>query len=140
MNNFEPVRWRWSHSLHHSYTASIDPHDYEVDGSIFAKYTLLSFIMNFIPGIGFLTLHKSLQLEIIKHALGIKTRVMLDCIPKEKRSACIKISRIFVILWLLIILTSFYLNTLIPIMLFFGFFSALPYNYWRLKKYEISCH
>ena len=35
MNNFEPVRWRWSHSLHHSYTASLDPHDYEVDGSIF---------------------------------------------------------------------------------------------------------
>ena len=29
---------------------------------------------------------------------------------------------------------------IIPIMLFFGFFSALPYNYWRLKKYEISCH
>ena len=35
MNNFEPVRWRWSHSLHHSYTASIDPHDFEVEGSIF---------------------------------------------------------------------------------------------------------
>ena len=29
---------------------------------------------------------------------------------------------------------------IIPIMLFFGFFSALPYNYWRLKRYEISCH
>ncbi len=28
----------------------------------------------------------------------------------------------------------------IPIMLFFGFFSALPYNYWNLKKYDISCH
>ena len=37
MNNFEPVRWRWSHSLHHSYTASVDPHDYEADGSIFSK-------------------------------------------------------------------------------------------------------
>tara|TARA_Y100001970_G_C13507810_1_gene496837 strand:+ start:34 stop:492 length:459 start_codon:yes stop_codon:yes gene_type:complete len=29
---------------------------------------------------------------------------------------------------------------IIPIMLFFGFFSALPYNYWNLKKYDISCH
>ena len=29
---------------------------------------------------------------------------------------------------------------IVPIMLFSGFFSALPYNYWRLKKYEISCH
>ena len=33
MNNFEPVRWRWSHSLHHSYTASIDPHDFDVEGN-----------------------------------------------------------------------------------------------------------
>ena len=28
----------------------------------------------------------------------------------------------------------------IPIMLFFGFLSAWPYNYWKLKKYNISCH
>ena len=28
----------------------------------------------------------------------------------------------------------------IPIMLFFGFLSAWPYNYWQLKKYNISCH
>ena len=29
---------------------------------------------------------------------------------------------------------------IIPIMLFGGFFSAWPYNYWRLKKYNESCH
>ena len=28
----------------------------------------------------------------------------------------------------------------IPIMLLAGFFSVLPYNYWRLKKYNIKCH
>ena len=28
----------------------------------------------------------------------------------------------------------------IPIMLFTGFFTPLPYNYWRLKKYNLSCH
>ncbi len=50
LNNFEPVRWRWSHSLHHSYTASIDPHDFEVDESIFTKHTLFSFLIRFIPG------------------------------------------------------------------------------------------
>ena len=27
-----------------------------------------------------------------------------------------------------------------PIMLFMGFITPLPYNYWRLKKYNISCH
>ena len=51
MNNFEPVRWRWSHSLHHSYTASIDPHDYEVELSIFAKHTLMSFLYQVIKNV-----------------------------------------------------------------------------------------
>ena len=30
--------------------------------------------------------------------------------------------------------------TVIPIMLIAGFITPLPYNYWRLKKYNISCH
>ena len=28
----------------------------------------------------------------------------------------------------------------IPIMLFVGFITPWPYNYWKLKKYNISCH
>ena len=28
----------------------------------------------------------------------------------------------------------------IPLMLLSGFYAPLPYNYWRLKKYNISCH
>ena len=28
----------------------------------------------------------------------------------------------------------------IPIMLMAGFYTPLPYNYWRLKKYNLSCH
>ena len=28
----------------------------------------------------------------------------------------------------------------IPIMLLIGFYTPLPYNYWRLKKYNTSCH
>ena len=28
----------------------------------------------------------------------------------------------------------------IPIMLLVGFYTPLPYNYWRLKKYNVSCH
>jgi hypothetical protein len=28
----------------------------------------------------------------------------------------------------------------IPIMICSGFLSAWPYNYWRLKKYNLSCH
>tara|TARA_B100001540_G_C15757094_1_gene619858 strand:- start:182 stop:643 length:462 start_codon:yes stop_codon:yes gene_type:complete len=29
---------------------------------------------------------------------------------------------------------------IIPIMLFVGFIVPLPYNYWRLKKHNLSCH
>ena len=29
---------------------------------------------------------------------------------------------------------------IVPIMLFAGFVTALPYNYWRLKKFDLACH
>ena len=118
LNNFEPIRWRWSHALHHSYTASIDPHDFEVDESIFSKYSLFSFLIRFVPGYYFLILHKSLHLEIIKHAFGIETKVMRECIPEEKKSICIFSSRIFVMLWFLIIVYSIFIGSLLPIFLF----------------------
>ena len=28
----------------------------------------------------------------------------------------------------------------IPLMLIAGFLTPWPYNYWRLKKYQLSCH
>ena len=28
----------------------------------------------------------------------------------------------------------------VPIMLFVGFITPWPYNYWRLKRYNIACH
>ena len=118
MNNFEPVRWRWSHSLHHSYTASVDPHDFEVDESIFSKNNLVTFILRFIPGYYFFTLHKSLHTEILKHAFGVETKVMKECIPEEKKVNCIRSSRIFVILWIITIFVCFLMDTILPILLF----------------------
>ena len=29
---------------------------------------------------------------------------------------------------------------ILPLMLFVGFITPWPYNYWRLKKYNIACH
>ena len=121
MNNFEPIRWRWSHSLHHSYTASfVDPHDYEVDGSIFAQFSLFNFLLIFVPGIGLLSIHKSSSLhrEILLHALGVKTSVMRECIPEGQQGKCIFVSRIFVSIWVLIILSSLFFMTFLPIFLF----------------------
>ena len=28
----------------------------------------------------------------------------------------------------------------IPLMLIAGFLTSWPYNYWRLKKYQLACH
>ena len=128
MNNFESVRWRWSHSLHHSYTASIDPHDFEVDVSIFWRpKKLLNFFIIFLPGIGLLNLNKSLHKEILQHAYGIETKVMKECIPQDQKSKCILFSRIYVLIWLLIIFYSIYINSALPIFLFLipKFFATL---------------
>ena len=128
MNSFEAVRFKWSHSIHHNYTGSIDPHDFEVDGSIFWKpKKLLNFFIIFIPGIGLLNLNKSIQKEILQHALGIKTKVMEECIPDHKKKSCIFVSRIYVLLWIFIIIFSMIINSVLPIFLFLipKFFATL---------------
>ena len=128
MNSFEAVRFKWSHSLHHNYTGSIDPHDFEVDGSIFWKpKKLLNFFIIFIPGIGLLNLNKSIQKEIFQHALGIKTKVMKECIPDHKKQSCIFVSRVYVFLWISIIIFSMVINSALPIFLFLipKFFATL---------------
>ena len=119
MNNFEAVRFRCTHSLHHTHTASsVDPHDFEVEGSIFWKpRTLLEFLVIFIPGFGLLNLHRSLHFEILQHALAIETKVMKECIPEHRKASCIRTSRIYVSLWLLITLTSFAMGSWLPILL-----------------------
>lgn len=128
MNSFEAVRFKWSHSLHHNYTGSIDPHDFEVDGSIFWKpKKLLNFFIIFIPGIGLLNLNKSIQKEIFQHALGIKTKVMKECIPDHKKQSCIFVSRVYVFLWISIVIFSMVINSALPIFLFLipKFFATL---------------
>ena len=49
---------------------------------------------------------KTYFFEIIQHALGIKTKVMQDSIPENAQAKAIFISRIYVAIWVLIILWS----------------------------------
>ena len=72
MDNFEPVRWKWSHFKHHGHTAYDDPHDFEI--AIRKPTDLFLFFSYFIPFAPLLTFHKTLQFETIKHAVGITTR------------------------------------------------------------------
>ena len=115
MYNFEPVRWRWSHFHHHSYTLHTDPYDYEIQ--VTKPTDLLLVFLIHLPGGNLLLIFKgilSFHFETIKHAIGIKTPVMKDCIPSKERAKCIMISRLHVLIWILIIAISVYFKTWLP--------------------------
>ena len=115
MNNFEPVRWRYSHFKHHSFTAFNDPFDFEI---VIRKpidlFYFFSFFIPFFQNIFFI--HKSLQVETLKHALGFTTDVMAQCIPEEKRSKCRNSARIHVAIWIGAIILSIIFKSWFPVL------------------------
>ena len=114
MNNFEPVRWRWSHYKHHGHAAYAEPLDF---GIIIRKPTdLIFFFSLFVPFGGVLFFHKSLQMETIKHAMGITTEVMEHCIPEKDRSKCRNSARIHVGIWIIIIISSILYQSWLPML------------------------
>ena len=116
MNNFEPTRWRNSHFKHHSYTAFEDPLDIEI--AIHKPADLFFFFSHFIPFAQIFIIHKSLHLETIKHAFGITTEVMRQCIPEKEIAKCRSFARLHVVMWIVIILFSFIFKSWLPILLF----------------------
>ena len=114
MDNFEPVRWRWSHFKHHGHTAFDDPHDFEI--AIRKPTDIFLFFSYLIPFGTVFIFHKSLQFETIKHALGITTDVMKQCIPERERSKCRNSSRIHVSIWLITILISIIYQSWFPVL------------------------
>ena len=114
MDNFEPVRWRWSHFKHHGHTAFDDPHDFEI--AIRKPTDIFLFFSYLIPFGTVFIFHKSLQFETIKHALGFTTDVMKQCIPERERSKCRNSSRIHVGIWLITILVSIIYQSWLPVL------------------------
>ena len=124
MDNFEPIRWRWSHFKHHGHTAFDDPHDFEI--AIRKPTDLFLFFSYFIPFAQMLIFHKSLQFETIKHALGITTPVMEQCIPEKERLRCRNSARIHVGIWVTTIIVSIIYQTWLPVL-----FIVLPGIYGK---------
>ena len=124
--NFEPVRWRWSHFHHHSYTLHTNgPYDYEIQ--VTKPTDLILVFLIHIPGGNLILIFKgilSFHWETIQHALGFTTPVMKDCIPEKEIPKCRMFSRIHILIWLLIIGLSFYLKSWLPVM-----FILLPFIY-----------
>ncbi len=129
MTSFEPTRWHWSHFRHHGHTLFTDPLDFEAQVQ---KPTDLLFILCHVIPFGLLFyLHRSAQFESLKHALGITTPVMEECIPARERSKCRWISRIHVTIWLGSIILSLYLKSWLPVL-----FILLP-NFYGKTLFEI---
>jgi len=126
MFSYEPVRWRWSHFRHHSHTLSVEGiYDHEIQ--ITKPTDLFLVLLMHIPGGHILIIHKtflSFHLETIKHAIGIVTPIMKDCIPVKERSKCRVSARIHVSLWTLIISSSIFFQTWLPTL-----YLLLPFVY-----------
>jgi fatty acid desaturase len=119
MSNFEPIRWRYTHFVHHGNTYSTnDPFDYEIEYGNNLKETPKRLIINIIPFLDLLFLKKHISFEIIQHALGIKTNVMKESIPESAQVKCIFYSKVFVIIWIAIILWSLFASTWLPVLYF----------------------
>ena len=119
MANFEPIRWRYSHFIHHANTYSTEnPYDHEIEYGNDSKETPKKLIINIIPFLDLLFFKKHISFEIIQHAFGIKTKEMLDCIPENAHIKSVLISIIFVIIWLSIIAWSILASSWLPMLYF----------------------
>ena len=119
MANFEPIRWRHTHFVHHGNTYSTEnPFDYEIEYGNNLKETPKGLIINMIPFLDLIFFKKHISFEIVQHAFGVKTKVMEDCIPEKAQAKVIFSSRIYVVIWLLIILWSIVVSSWMPLLYF----------------------
>ena len=127
MAYFEPTRWRFTHFIHHGNTYSTkDPYDHEIEYDNNLKDTPKKLIMNLIPFGELFFFKKSIANEVIKHAFGVKTKVMTDSIPENARPRAILISRIYVCIWLSIIIWSLLISSWLPVL-----YLLLPHYYGK---------
>ena len=127
MSYFEPIRWRYSHFIHHGNTYSTEnPYDHEIEYGNDLKNTIPRLIKEIFHFGNLIFFKNDISIEIIKHSLGIETKVMKDSIPEKARPKSIMISRIYVIIWISVILFSFYINSWLPALFF-----VLPHFYGK---------
>ena len=127
MSNFEPIRWRYTHFVHHGNTYSTEhPFDHEIEYGNNLKETPKKLIINIIPFLDLVFIKNHISFEIFQHAFGIKTKVMEECIPENAQAKAILNSRIYVVVWSLIALWSILASSWMPILYF-----LLPHFYGK---------
>ena len=122
MYNYEPTRWRWSHHHHHSYTLHTDKnYDHEIQVT---KPTDLFYVLMIHLPVGNIFTFLFSHIETIKHAFGLNSIVMMDCVPQEEQNKVRFHARLHILLWITIISFSIYFATWFPIL-----FLILPFLY-----------
>ena len=117
MSDFEGFRWRWSHTFHHSNTLQTkDKYDHEIQ--ITRPTDLIAFFLNFIPFTDLLFPKRLIKFEVLKHSLGIFSPVIEITAPENEKNKILWNSRLYVFIWTIIILFSFYYQTILPILYF----------------------
>ena len=117
MCDFEGFRWRWSHTFHHSNTLQTkDDYDHEIQVS--RPTDLIAFFLNFIPFTDLLFPHRLIKYEVIKHSLGIFSPVVEITAPIKEKKKMLWNSRLYVLIWISIILISIYFQTILPVLYF----------------------
>ena len=115
MCDFEGFRWRWSHTFHHSYTLQTkDIYDHEIQVS--RPTDLIAFFLNFIPLTDLLFPKRLIKYEVIKHSLGYFSPVIETTAPQNQKNKIKWNSRLYVLIWLLVITLSIYLQSFLPIL------------------------
>ena len=117
---FEPVRWKWSHFHHHTYTIFTHEEVYDYENNTPKPTEPIRFLLNFIPLGPIINIHKIrhfTHIEIIKHSFGLISNVVKNTAPENEIKKIILMSRIYVALWLIIIALSFYINSWLPVIM-----------------------
>ena len=124
---FEPIRWRYTHFIHHGNTYSTkNPYDHEIEYGNDLKNTIPRLVKEIFPFANLVFIKNDITFEVIKHSLGIETKVMKDSIPEKAKPKSILISRIYVFIWLSLILFSIYIDSWLPVL-----YLLLPHFYGK---------
>ena len=96
---------------------------------------LIAFFLNFIPFTDLLFPHRLIKYEVLKHSLGLFSPVVAISAPLKEKNKILWNSRLYVIIWLSIILFSIYFETILPILYF-----ILPNYYGQANLVFSKCY
>ena len=120
MGGFEAVRWKWSHFHHHSYTIFTTEKEYDYENNSPRPTEPIRFLINFLPFGPILNIQKVRHFthsEIIKHSFGILSPVVRLTVPNNEIKRVINTSRVYLVLWLFVIIISLVLKSWLPIIM-----------------------